>query len=181
MKKLALTLGCTKSGVPVIWSGADNPHVAVSGRSGAGKSHLLKGLLEQAARGGATCIVLDYSSDFRCYTPPDDLPFRSIGVTASEFTLNPLAGAETQGGSVCAQRLLSSLHGIFRMGPRANLALQKAALTYLENESRPTLRGLADFVHSQPLTDGLAAALEPLELLGLSRSWMSRCGPCWWS
>ena len=76
---LRLFLGQTRSGTPVIWSGASNPHIAVSGRSGSGKSYFLKGLLEQAAGQGAACLVLDYSGDFAAYLPPEGIPLRAPG------------------------------------------------------------------------------------------------------
>lgn len=173
---ILLSLGRSNSGASVTWTGADNPHIAVSGRSGSGKSYGLKGLLEQAARQGAVCLVLDYSSDFRTCDPPKDVPFRTIDVVEPNFTINPLADPSASGRRSSAQRLLSALHSVFRMGPRANLALQKTALAYLSQAKAPTLEGLVDFINAdeRPVSTGLAAAVEPLELL----TTLVHCGDC---
>lgn len=163
---LVLTVGRTRSGADITVRGGDNPHLAVLGRSGSGKSHFLKGLIEQAAQQGTLCLILDYSADFRRYIPPDGVPFCRIDTTNPEFTVNPLAVSAAKGGGVAAQQLLSALHSVFRMGPRANLALQKTALSYLEATNSPTLTGLLR--HTQDVekkSAGLTAATEPLELL----------------
>lgn len=163
---LPLFLGHTKSGASVTWFEANNSHISVTGQSGTGKSWFFKGLLEQAALQGTICLILDYSNDFRNYTPPEGVSFQRIDVTSPAFTINPLASAPICGSKFSAQRLLSSLHGIFRMGPRASLALQRATLNYLEKNKTPTLEGLLDYAKDeQPTSIGLTAALEPLELL----------------
>lgn len=172
---ISLFLGRSNSGTSVTWAGADNPHAAISGRSGSGKSYFLKGLLEQAARQGASCLVFDYSHDFRHYIPPENVPFQALDVVGSSFNMNPLADSSASGRRTSAQQLLSALHSVFRMGPRANLALHKAALGYLEQTEKPTLDGLIDFARNdQPASTGLTAALEPLELLAT----LIRCGDC---
>src|SRR5699024_11317917 len=121
-----------RAGAPVIWSGADNPHIAVSGRSGSGKSYFLKGLLEQAAQQTATCLVLDYSGDFPGYRPPEGIPFRRLDVSHPDFRFNPLAHGDDSSPQVAAQRLLTAIHNVSRIGARASLSLQTAALEYLE-------------------------------------------------
>lgn len=163
---LTLTLGHTQHGAPVAVPGGDNPHLAILGRSGSGKSYFLRGLIEQAAQQGARCIILDYSADFRGYVPPNDAPFQHIAVTDPSFTINPLAASAARGDGVAAQQLLSALHSVFRMGPRANLALQRATLSYLKAVDFPTLTGLLDHIQDlEKKSVGLAAAVEPLELL----------------
>lgn len=164
--ELTFTLGCTRSDVPVTWSTSENPHAYITGRSGSGKSYFIKGMLEQAVQQGALCLVLDYSNDFRDYVPPVTVPFRRIDVTNPEFSLNPLASAESQGALACAQRLLSSLHIAFRMGNRANLALQQLCINYLRETHAPTLRGLLSFGQAIDSPGvGLVTGLERLELL----------------
>ena len=173
MTDLHLTLGRTRAGAPVIWSGADNPHIAVSGRSGSGKSYFLKGLLEQAAQQTATCLVLDYSGDFPGYRPPEGIPFRRLDVSHPDFRFNPLAHGDDSSPQVAAQRLLTAIHNVSRIGARASLSLQTAALEYLEAAAHPSLRGLADFARQKERPNaGLAAALEPLDLLAA----LVRCG-----
>ena len=173
MTDLHLTLGRTRAGAPVIWSGADNPHIAVSGRSGSGKSYFLKGLLEQAAQQKATCLVLDYSGDFPGYRPPEGIPFRRLDVSHPDFRFNPLAHGDDSSPQVAAQRLLTAIHNVSRIGARASLSLQTAALEYLEAAAHPSLRGLADFARQKERPNaGLAAALEPLDLLAA----LVRCG-----
>lgn len=173
MTDLHLTLGRTRAGAPVIWSGADNPHIAVSGRSGSGKSYFLKGLLEQAAQQTATCLVLDYSGDFPGYRPPEGIPFRRLDVSHPDFRFNPLAHGDNGSPRVAAQRLLTAIHNVSRIGARASLSLQTAALEYLKAAAHPSLRGLADFARQKERPNaGLAAALEPLDLLAA----LVRCG-----
>ena len=60
---LNLLLGHSRSGVPQYWHDPPNPHAYLSGRSGMGKSHLLKKLVLQAAGQEAHVIILDYSGD----------------------------------------------------------------------------------------------------------------------
>ena len=173
MTDLHLTLGRTRAGAPVVWSGADNPHIAVSGRSGSGKSYFLKGLLEQAAQQTATCLVLDYSGDFPGYRPPEGIPFRRLDVSHPDFRFNPLAHGDDSSPQVAVQRLLTAIHNVSRIGARASLSLQTAALEYLEAAAHPSLRGLADFARQKERPNaGLAAALEPLDLLAA----LVRCG-----
>lgn len=64
MTPLTLDLGCTLSGQKVSLQNADNPHIAVNGKSGSGKSFFLRKLIAQATHQGALCIVFDYTSDF---------------------------------------------------------------------------------------------------------------------
>lgn len=170
---LRLSLGQTRSGTPVTWSGADNPHVAVSGRSGSGKSYFLKGRLEQAAGQGAACLVLDYSGDFAEYHPPEGILFRHLDVSDPDFQFNPLVPGGHNGLQAAAQRLLTAVQSVSRIGARASLSLQRITLEYLEGAAHPSLRGLADFAGQKERPNaGLAAALEPLDLLAA----LVRCG-----
>ena len=170
---LRLSLGQTRSGTPVIWSGASNPHIAVSGRSGSGKSYFLRYLLEQAAGQEATCLVVDYSGDFADYSPPEGIPFRHLDVSDPDFQFNPLAPGGPNGLPAAAQRLLTAVHSVSPIGTRASLSLQRATLEYLEGAAHPSLRGLADFAgQKEKPSAGLAAALEPLDLLAA----LVRCG-----
>ena len=122
MTDLHLTLGRTRAGAPVIWSGADNPHIAVSGRSGSGKSYFLKGLLEQAAQQRVICLVLDYSGDFPGYRPPEGIPFRRLDVSHPDFRFNPLAHGDDSSPQVAAQRLLTAIHNVSRIGAKIGRA-----------------------------------------------------------
>lgn len=158
-----LFLGNTLSHSPVIWENAENPHISIVGQSGSGKSYFLKGLLEQAARADAHCIIFDYTTDFRNYTPPENIPYRHIDTGSPEFSLNPLCDSSDH--EIIAQRLLSAVHAAFRLGSKGTLALRKATLSCLEMFDRPTLRLLAAFMDGQKKTPGLSAALEPVELL----------------
>lgn len=170
---IELYLGHTRSGAPAFGDGADNPHLAVLGRSGSGKSYFLKGLVAQAAQQGALCLVLDYSADFRSYIPPKGVLFRRMDTTDPAFTINPLAVSAAKGGGVAAQQLLSALHSVFRFGSRASVALQKSAVDYTGQTSRPTLSGLLDYMNGlRKKSSGLTAATEPLELLAT----LIRCG-----
>lgn len=170
---LVLTVGRTRSGANITVRGGDNPHLAILGRSGSGKSYFLKGLIEQAARQGALCLILDYSADFRRYIPPKGISFRHMDAADPEFTINPLAVSAAKGGGVAAQQLLSALHSVFRMGPRASLALQKTTLSYLEATDSPALTGLLRYAQDmEKKSAGLTAATEPLELLAT----LIRCG-----
>lgn len=163
---LTLNLGYTQLGSPVAEPGGDNPHLAILGRSGSGKSYFMRGLIEQAARQGTLCLILDYSADFRSYVPPGEISFQNVNVTDPSFIINPVAVSTARGGVVAAQQLLSALHSVFRMGPRANLALQKVTLSYLETAGSPTLTGLLRYAQNmEKKSAGLTAATEPLELL----------------
>lgn len=163
---LTLSLGLTKSRTPIAVQGGDNPHLAILGRSGSGKSYFLKGLVEQAARQGALCLSLDYSADFRDYVPPNGVTFCHLDATDPSFTINPLAASAVKGRVVAAQQLLGALHSVFRFGPRASVALQKAAVDYMGQTSRPTPSGLLDYMNGlEQKSSGLIAAAEPLELL----------------
>lgn len=158
--------GYTLSGKRVTWSGADNPHLYISGQSGTGKSFLLKRLASQAAGQGAFVLALDYSSDFLDYTPPDGLHFQCISVSSPEFSLNPLIGHPGQTPDTRAQQLLAALHSVFRMGPTATLSLHRVTTTYLTADEHPTMEGLLAFITQLKKPDrGLKSARENLELL----------------
>lgn len=171
---ISLTLGHRLSGTDMLWSHAVNPHIAVYGQSGTGKSFFLRQLLIQAAQQGALCLVFDYSGDFRNYIPPDGIPFCRIDVSGPDFSLNPLVSMSSGDDDLCVQQLLCALHSIFRMGARASLKLRQVTQRYLASEAGfPTLNGLLQYVQKQEVsTSGLLAALEPMELL----STMVHCG-----
>lgn len=165
--KLNLNLGRSLSGASIIARNMDNPHLSVDGRSGSGKSHFLKKLIEQAVQQGAQCIVFDYCADFCGYSPPDGIPFAVREVGSENFSLNPLLCDRDQSPGFRAQKLLMPLEQAFRMGPRAKVALKQATQQYLEEEpGLPSLDRLHKYIErSCVLTRGLAAALEPLGLL----------------
>lgn len=157
--------GYTPSGKVVTWSNTDNPHLYLSGRSGTGKSFLLKKLVIQAVEQGALVLVPDYTCDFLC-TPGDGLNFQRIDVTSPSFTLDPLVGPPGQNPDARAQQLLAALHAVFCMGSRATVALRHAAAEYLAAAVSPTLTGLLDHIYEiKNPGQGLEAAKEPLELL----------------
>ena len=165
---LNLLLGHSRSGVPQYWHDPPNPHAYLSGRSGMGKSHLLKKLVLQAAEQEAHVIILDYSGDFTGFAPPTGIPCAVLDVSAPAFVINPLAPVPGRSREAVLQQLLSSLQAVFRLGPRAILAVRSAATQYLATEpAHPSLEGLIDFIENEvPLTSGLCSALEPLQLLG---------------
>lgn len=171
---ISLTLGHRLSGTDMLWSHAVNPHIAVYGQSGTGKSFFLRQLLIQAAQQGALCLVFDYSGDFRNYIPPDGIPFCRIDVSGPDFSLNPLVSMSSGDDDLCVQQLLCALHSVFRMGARASLKLRQVTQRYLASEAGfPTLNGLLQYAQKQEVsTSGLLAALEPMELL----STMVHCG-----
>lgn len=170
---LKLSPGYTPSGRKIIWSGANNPHINILGQSGAGKSHLIKTLAAQAAAQGALVLVLDYTSDFIDYTPPDELNFRRICVDSTDFSINPLVCVSGQKPDKCAQQLLASLHSVFHMGPRADLALRQITTEYIERTDGPSINGLLYYIYGLEKPDrGLEAAIGPLGLLAT----MTNCG-----
>lgn len=61
---LNLRLGRSNLGDIIQWSGIPNHHLCVTGRSGEGKSYLLKSIIPQAIEQEARCIVFDCSGDF---------------------------------------------------------------------------------------------------------------------
>lgn len=164
---IELKLGCTQSGSQVTLRNPENPHISLMGRSGCGKSFLLKQLMLQVVKQGGLCVVLDYSGDFQEYALPTDIPAERFDVTSSAFTLNPLIGGSTdQSVDVRSQQLLAAMRSVFRLGPRASTALRNVAREYLTLESMPSTKGLLEFVAGKgKIGVGLAAALEPLELL----------------
>lgn len=172
--ELSLNLGYTNSGRPVTWKGGDNPHISISGRSGSGKSFFIKRLLNQAVQQNALCIVFDYSGDFREWSAPDNIRFRRIDVTSSEFSINPLISTSGNSTDMRAQQLLSLLHSVFRMGPRASLALQRCTRDYLDCATDvPSLDGLLAYGSSAGnVSSSLRDALAPLDLL----TTLIRCG-----
>lgn len=159
-------LGRTLSGSKAVLSNQPNPHAFISGQSGSGKSYFLKKLLLQAVNQGCLCIILDYSSDFSNYVPPDGIPFQQVDATTPFFSLNPLSAATGQSPDARAQQLLAALHSVFRMGPRATVALRRATAEYLEKSGTPRLTGLWNHISEiEDAGQGLEAAKEPLELL----------------
>ena len=82
---MRFTLGFTRTGTRIPWDSAGNPHIAVFGQSGSGKSFFLQGLIEQAAEQGAACIVLDYSQDYGQFAPRKGVCFRQVDVSSPEF------------------------------------------------------------------------------------------------
>ena len=173
LQSLELNLGRSASGGTVWLRQPSNPHVYISGRSGSGKSVFLKHLLRQALEQDTLCLVLDYSDDFSGYLPPPGIPARRLDIMYPAFTMNPLAHAG-QDPEYCAQQLLSVLTQVFRLGPRASLALLQTTQAYLEAEAdMPTLSGLCRYAADRTASgSGLASALEPLELL----AYLVRCG-----
>lgn len=171
---LTLFLGHTPSGTPVSLKDLDNPHVFLSGRSGSGKSYFLRRLTSQAVEQGCHVLVFDYTGDFVRGQPNSDIAACRIAVNSPEFTLNPLVAFGDQDADMCVQQMLSLLHTIFRMGPRATLQLRKAAREYIaQAEDIPTLDGLRCCIQSLGKPSiGLQQAMEPLELLAS----LIRCG-----
>lgn len=164
--KIKLFPGYTPSGRAVIWENTHNPHLYLSGQSGTGKSFLLKKLVIQAAEQGALALVLDYTGDFRGYTPANGLHFQRIDVTSPAFSLNPLLGLPGQSPDIRAQQLLAALHAVFRTGSRATVSLRRVTAEYLAATGSPTLPGLLDRIcEIKDAGRGLEAAKEPLELL----------------
>lgn len=163
---ITLYPGHTPAGRKVIWSGGDNPHLYISGQSGTGKSFLLKKLVAQAASQGALVLVLDYTSDFLSFAPPDNLNFQRIDVTSPDFTLNPLMGFQGQNPDICAQQLLSALHSVFRMGAKATISLRHTTAEYLAEDGIPTIDGLRAYISRlENPGKGIESAQEPLDLL----------------
>lgn len=168
MMNLKLYPGYTPSGTKITWSGANNPHLNISGQSGAGKSHLIKNLAAQAATQGALVLVLDHTSDFLDYTPPDGICFQRIAVDSSDFTLNPLTGPPGQKPDKSSQQLLAALHSVFQMGSRATLSLHNVTTEYLQLNGNPTLNGLLNFISEQKDPDkGMESATGYLKLLAM--------------
>lgn len=166
MSQLQLHLGQTASGREVVWSDGNNGHLCITGQSGSEKSFLLRRLIEQTAAQDSLCVVLDYSGDFSDYMPPADLPFQRICVSDPSFSLNPLIGRPGQSPSLLAQQLLASLHAVFRMGPRATVALTQATTDYLGTAANPTISVLLESLPSgENAGRSLEAAREPLALL----------------
>lgn len=164
---LTFDLGRTLFGHPVIARNLENPHISIDGRSGSGKSFFLKNLILQAARQGAVCIVFDYSSDFRGYTPPADISFSIKSVGSPDFTMNPLVSIGRQSCAFRAQQLLMYLDQTFRVGPRAKLTLWQETQAYLDSETDlPTPGRLVNYLKnfSAPTTS-LFTGLNCLELL----------------
>ena len=162
-----LYLGRTGSGKPVKVQDAENPHVFASGRSGFGKTYLLRMLIAQAARQGAECLIFDYTSDFRGDTTLEGIPIERINVASPAFSINPLSTMTGHTATVRAQQLVELVRSVYRMGPRATTALVKAVLAYLNEENdEPSLNSLLTYAQEiERPGAGLIAALEPLELL----------------
>lgn len=91
-----LYLGESRMGTELIWSGASNSHLYVSGQSGRGKSCFLKHCITQLPQQGVHCFVFDYAGDLQHLGAPCDRlevrtqigidPFRPlpIGVNSME-------------------------------------------------------------------------------------------------
>lgn len=62
--KLELQLGQSAAGQPLIWSNPNNGHMFISGKSGVGKSYLLKSLIPQLPPQGFRVFIFDCSADF---------------------------------------------------------------------------------------------------------------------
>lgn len=145
---------------------ASNPHIFITGRSGSGKSYLLRELLLQASAQGALCLVFDYTGDYQEHDPPAGISARRISVSSPDFTLNPLLGSVGQ-PELPAQQFLSLIHGVFRLGNRTSLALRKTVTAYLQQtQGVPTLQELVEYVGtSQPSSQGTESAIEVLDLI----------------
>ena len=59
----AISLGQSRMGAELTWSGTPNSHLYVSGQSGSGKSCFLKHCIAQLPQRGVRCIVFDYAGD----------------------------------------------------------------------------------------------------------------------
>ena len=172
---LNLSPGHTPSGRIIVWPDAYNPHIYISGRSGTGKSYLLKKLAIQAVEQGSIVLVMDYTGDFQDYSPPESLCFQRIDVSSADFNLNPLVGLPGQSPDLLAQQLLVAIHSVFRMGATATLSLRRVTTAYLTSDKNPTVEGLLTFIAQLKEPDrGVKSAKEYLELL----AGMVRCGTC---
>ena len=170
---LNLNPGHTLSGRKIVWLDADNPHIYISGRSGTGKSYLLKKLAIQAIEQGALVLVMDYTGDFLDYSPPVSLCFQQVDVSSADFSLNPLIGLPGQNPDLLAQQLLVAIHSVFRMGSTATLSLRRVTTAYQKTDKNPTLEGLLNFIAQLEEPDrGVKSAKEYLELL----TGMVHCG-----
>lgn len=68
----SIRLGRTRIGTELIWSGASNSHIYVSGQSGRGKSFFLKHCIAQLPSQGVRCIIFDYAGDLHEFAVPYD-------------------------------------------------------------------------------------------------------------
>lgn len=77
-----LCLGKSRMGTKLIWSGASNSHLYVSGQSGRGKSCFLKHCITQLPQQGVHCFVFDYAGDLQHLgVPCDSLDVRTqVGI-----------------------------------------------------------------------------------------------------
>ena len=161
---MRFTLGFTRTGTRIPWDSAGNPHIAVFGQSGSGKSFFLQGLIEQAAEQGAACIVLDYSQDYNEFAPRKGVCFQQVDVSSPEFSINPLA-LSSGNELLAAQRLLSAIHSVFHLGTRGSSSLQRATVQYLREAEDPNVGDLLTNLKSLK-GSAIFHALEPLEALG---------------
>ena len=157
---MEIRLGTKLNGSCITSAGVGNPHMFVDGISGSGKSFALRHYAEQAARQGARVIILDYTRDWANYEAADRMD------VVDDVTANPLAAVGGASAFTRAQRLTNILLSVYRLGSRATVALNGAARSYLEETAEmPDIEGLLRYIRGRPLTRGLDAVLEPLEVL----------------
>lgn len=73
-----ISLGTSRMGAELMWSGSANGHLYASGQSGRGKSCFLKHCIAQLPQQGVRCIVFDYAGDLHHLgVPCDNLDVRT--------------------------------------------------------------------------------------------------------
>lgn len=118
-------------------------HMYVVGKTGTGKSTLLKTLLLQDINAGAGCALLDPHGDLaeelRALAPPSrlaDFVYIDVPGPASGFRFNPFADVPVAKRSLCAENTVEVFKKLWpnEWGPRLEHLLRNVVWALLENE-----------------------------------------------
>jgi type IV secretory pathway TraG/TraD family ATPase VirD4 len=118
-------------------------HMLVTGKTGTGKTHLLKLLIQQDLRAGSGVSLFDphgdLARDTRTLVPPDrrtDLIYVDPADSASPWRFNPFANVSVEHRSLAANGIVEVFKKLWRddWGPRLEHLLRNVAFALLETE-----------------------------------------------
>ena len=173
-----ITVGHDRDGQPAVYDvlAASNFHVGVIGRSGVGKTYLLRNLAAALARAGATVFVLDAHGDFAplpglAPRQTSRLEFRYGGDGA---TINPFALGISAGARAATRSVVETIR-LFNpaLGPRQLVELRRLVLALYRAAGWPLAASGAEDARAQrppPTLEQLLAQVRAERALAAGRS-----------
>lgn len=182
-------LGTSRMGTELIWNGASNSHLYVSGQSGRGKSFFLRYAISQLPQQGIRCIVFDYAGDLRHF-PPETCANLNTSIECldirTQIGINPFRTLVMQNGQpeycydTAARVAETILSATPVRGDLQKLCLRNVLAKYLEQYDTPP--GISGLIHQIRSDQELARTMRPTLLRLQDLDNLLPCRPqnfCW--